>query len=868
MGARPLTTVHARPARRASLLVSGRQAALAALDHAMRELQDGRGGVLIFEGAPGSGRTGLLDVACEAAEATEIPHVRAGMGRALSLYGLARRGQRDGDGDRPPPGILVCIDDVDLCDAATRRAAALAPGAFGDTALLWVVAGTPGARGLEAHPDGVRWRIGELSRGDVDVLARRAAGGAEIEAGLRCALESIPRLPRHVVEAARRAPSPGDPRWPASLVSLLDPESRRLLVAATTLGPRFAPDDLAEVVGRPVGALVGPLVAALEAGVLLDDGDDLVFAHRLVRDLLSSTEADEDVVVRAVTTLARTGASEKLVLSLGRVDTHRLTPDVLRELSHTAARSDLRMAADLARQERDQLNADPEAFPRTRREDAAARVVTYSVQAGDPEVARSLAASHVLGEDHSPVVAFALAEVLLGSRAATALAVAERASRLPMTPLERVRLAAVRLACRAYADLCDPDEIAEVSGLVEDTGDARAEALVGLARALDTSAGGDLVEALRFAAQASEVPNDHSHGPEWWIARIFRAKLLADLGRLEESVHVLDSAAALAERRSQIGAIPNLLMVRATCEMEAGRLTGAAATLRAARRLAHAIGRKDLVETNAVNMLVRIAHLRGDTEGLAEFRPVLEQQLAVDTGRSTSAAIGLLFTVDVTSAAEVEEWARLSEKLDGPRRYAIARGLTDEIPRLRILLRHGLGPQAARLGELISGLASATDAALPRAAALHADGARHRRADALRAARAAYRDLERPMLAAQASEDLADVSDVPVERAEALREARTLWFTCGAHRETARIDKLLRSSGRRAPRVAEPQLGLGLTVSEERVVREVVIGRTNSAIAEALFLSPRTAGVHLRRIYAKTGVHNRAELVELVRSRP
>ena len=552
MGACPLTTVHAGPARRASLLVSGREAALAALDHAVRDLHDGRGGVLIFEGAPGSGRTGLLDVACEAAEAAGIPHVRAGEGRALSLYGLARRRQHDGDADRPYPGILVCIDDVELCDAATRRAADLAPEAFGDTALLWILAGTPGARDLEVHPNGIRWRIGELSRGDVEVLARRAAGGAEIEPDLRSVLESVPRLPRHVVETARRAPSPGDPRWPQSLVALLAPESRRLLAAATTLGPRFAPDDLAEVVGRPVGALVGPLVEALEAGVLIDEGDDLVFAHRLVRDLLSSSEPDEAVVVGAVTTLARTGASEKLVLSLGGVDTQRLAPAVLRELSHTAARSDLRMAADLARQERVQLDSGPG----SQREDAAARVVTYAVQSGDPEVARFLAASQVLGEDHSPVVAFALAEVLLGSRSATALAVAERPSGLPMTLLERARLAAVRLACRAYADLCEPDEIAEVTGLVGDTGDPRAEALVGLARALDTSAGGDLVEALRYAALASEITNDHGHGPEWWIARISGRSCSRDLGRLEESVHVLDSAAALAERRSQIGADP------------------------------------------------------------------------------------------------------------------------------------------------------------------------------------------------------------------------------------------------------------------------------------------------------------------------
>ncbi len=39
----------------------------------------------------------------------------------------------------------------------------------------------------------------------------------------------------------------------------------------------------------------------------------------------------------------------------------------------------------------------------------------------------------------------------------------------------------------------------------------------------------------------------------------------------------------------------------------------------------------------------------------------------------------------------------------------------------------------------------------------------------------------------------------------------------------------------------------------------VAEGRTNRQVAEALFISPKTAGVHVSNILAKLGVANRVE---------
>jgi DNA-binding CsgD family transcriptional regulator len=52
---------------------------------------------------------------------------------------------------------------------------------------------------------------------------------------------------------------------------------------------------------------------------------------------------------------------------------------------------------------------------------------------------------------------------------------------------------------------------------------------------------------------------------------------------------------------------------------------------------------------------------------------------------------------------------------------------------------------------------------------------------------------------------------------------------------------------------------LGLTPREREVLALVADGRTNRQIAEALFISAKTASVHVSNILAKLGVANRGE---------
>ncbi|WP_460808629.1 helix-turn-helix domain-containing protein [Micromonospora zhanjiangensis] len=50
-----------------------------------------------------------------------------------------------------------------------------------------------------------------------------------------------------------------------------------------------------------------------------------------------------------------------------------------------------------------------------------------------------------------------------------------------------------------------------------------------------------------------------------------------------------------------------------------------------------------------------------------------------------------------------------------------------------------------------------------------------------------------------------------------------------------------------------------LTVREREVLRLVAEGKSNSRIAEQLYISPKTASVHVSRIIAKLEVSNRVE---------
>jgi len=97
-----------------------------------------------------------------------------------------------------------------------------------------------------------------------------------------------------------------------------------------------------------------------------------------------------------------------------------------------------------------------------------------------------------------------------------------------------------------------------------------------------------------------------------------------------------------------------------------------------------------------------------------------------------------------------------------------------------------------------------------------------------------------------------------------LRRAADLADGLGAGPLLAEIEALARSARiRPAGGAAGPSLAaatpLGLTAREFEVLRLVADGRSNPEIAARLFISAKTASVHVSNILAKVGVASRGE---------
>jgi len=137
----------------------------------------------------------------------------------------------------------------------------------------------------------------------------------------------------------------------------------------------------------------------------------------------------------------------------------------------------------------------------------------------------------------------------------------------------------------------------------------------------------------------------------------------------------------------------------------------------------------------------------------------------------------------------------------------------------------------------------------------------------------AWERLERPFEAAYArvrqAEALLAVG-APRQQAEAvLRPAHQTVVRLGAaplRREIellaqrGRLDLQQQTDTAAAPEAPpSPAASFGLTQREAEVLALVAEGRTNRQIGQALFITPKTASIHVSRILAKLGVAGRGE---------
>ncbi|ASY36597.1 helix-turn-helix transcriptional regulator [Streptomyces sp. CLI2509] len=132
----------------------------------------------------------------------------------------------------------------------------------------------------------------------------------------------------------------------------------------------------------------------------------------------------------------------------------------------------------------------------------------------------------------------------------------------------------------------------------------------------------------------------------------------------------------------------------------------------------------------------------------------------------------------------------------------------------------------------------------------------------------ALRDLDRPHETLYVALRLAETLLAAGERERAAHVLAPVRETAGRFgyaplareaAELARRGRLLPAAEPHARPALAPAETLGLTARESEVLRLVAAGHSNRRIAETLYISPKTASVHVSRIIAKLGVTGRGE---------
>ncbi len=296
------------------------------------------GGVLLIEGEPGIGKSGLLRTAIDEAARRGFSLVAATadeLGRAVPFAPLVSA-LRESLGPRPAEAgytdpadmgiwlvdrfralleqragdhpVLISLDDLHWADRATLAALRALPGELAGYPLVWQLARSTAAPATAAgllfdllERDGAaRVTLGPLGDDAVAGVVADALRAAPDDrlTELAAGAAGNPYLLVELLTGLREEDAIQVARGRATLVSARLPERvqvavrawlggltsrvRPLLETAAVLGRSFRLEDVAEMLGEAPAALLPLLNEALQAGLLAAGTDDFTFRHGLV----------------------------------------------------------------------------------------------------------------------------------------------------------------------------------------------------------------------------------------------------------------------------------------------------------------------------------------------------------------------------------------------------------------------------------------------------------------------------------------------------------------------------------------------------------------------------------------------------------
>ncbi|MEV5705177.1 AAA family ATPase [Actinoallomurus sp. NPDC052274] len=799
--------------------------------------------------------------------------------------------------DRRP--LVLIVEDAHWADRSTRDLLTFLLRNLRHTAVLLVITFRsdelhrshpmrPVIAELERIEGVVRLDLPRLTRTET---AGQLAGilGREPEAGVVDAVyersAGIPLL----VEATADSPDCGMSESVRDLVLVgvdrLPEETQDLLRLASTAGVRFGHALLAAVTGLDDGALSSLLRPAVDGNVLVADERAYAFRHALI------WEALHDELLPGEHSRAHQRFAEALEADPARSVGDRPTVEIAMHWANAHDPERALRAAWQASRESEAAFAYAEQLQMLERvlelwervPDAAERtgvdhvgVLRKAAQAADAsgEPDRGLAfvraALAEVDEERDPeqvaLILLRRARLKQDRGHAGSLDDLWRAERLVPEP-SPARASVLAPLGRILMLLGRDDEarpvVEETLQLAERFADdcAAADALNNLAIA-EAHQGrfAEATDTLRKAtARAERVGDDDAR----LRSLVNVSDALQAQGRSEDAVaaaqQALTTAESLGRARTQgVFAAGNL----AESQVSLGRWDDAIETLERAEELSPVPGlRGQLLLSRA-----RIAIARGDREVVA---PIVTELTAL-------CAVGDPYPQQVLPLAGLLiEW-RLAEG-DGPGAVAAAeRAVTEHEPTgdprhgwpillagIRACALHPADTLAARLRELAAatpghGPVTAAQRTTFEAEAARAAGVLDRAA--WTAAVAAWDALGRPYPLAEALLRAAEAAVAEGDRDEAsilLCRAADLADRLKARPLRADIDQVARRARLRLDGGTAGQAPLGLTPREQEVLRLLAEGRSNREIAEELFISAKTASVHVSNILAKLNVPTR-----------
>jgi DNA-binding CsgD family transcriptional regulator/tetratricopeptide (TPR) repeat protein len=338
------------------------------------------------------------------------------------------------------------------------------------------------------------------------------------------------------------------------------------------------------------------------------------------------------------------------------------------------------------------------------------------------------------------------------------------------------------------------------------------------------------------------------------------------LGAFDVAVDLLASAAAGARTEGRLGQLPRLLVLHGMVAAFLGEWDVALPAGEEARRLATELG-APLWIAGGETVISLVAGMRGDADA-AERGAARAEQLGLAAGGKVTVALAqfgrVLSALGESRHGDAFACARRLFDPADPAHHPVVAGWligdlaeaalhvdrVDEGRRLLAQVEATAGPRPAVWIEL--------NLRHARALLAHDEAEARRRFDDALAADLGRWPFQRARLLLAYGEWLRRQRRIAESRTP-LRTAREIFDTLGCMSWSERARRELRASGESSRR-RDPAARDQLTAQELQIAQLAAQGLSNRQIGQRLYVSHRTIGTHLYRIFPKLGITARGEL--------